>query len=158
MLTDLPAGTAIWIGIAILLGLFEIFTAGFFFIFFAFGALVAALASLWLKSLLLEVVIFVAASLLFVLFARPVFRKALKITDQPQHVSNVNALIGVDVLVLEPVDRLQGKVKVTNTGEVWSAYLDDASSGTGQTLAADSLGVILKIDGAKLVIAPKSEA
>lgn len=150
MLMDLPAQTAIWIGIAILLGIFEIFTAGFFFIFFAFGALVAALASLWISSSLWTTLIFVIASLVFVIFARPVFKKTLKISDQPQHASNVNALMGVEVLVLEPVDRLQGKVKVVNTGEIWSAYLEGA-----ETLSTGELGIIQKVDGAKLVITPK---
>lgn len=150
MLVDLPVHTAIWIGIAILLGIFEVFTAGFFFAFFAFGALVAALVSLWAVSPLWTTLVFVVASLLFVAFARPIFRKTLKIGDQPKFTSNVSALIGVDVLVLEPVDQFQGKVKVVSTGEVWSAYQE-----ADQTLPPNSIATIDRVDGAKLVVKPK---
>ncbi|HEY9745935.1 MAG TPA: NfeD family protein [Oculatellaceae cyanobacterium] len=153
MLLNLPPGTAIWLGIAILLGIFEIFTVGLLFVFFAFGALVAALVSIWSDSMLLEAVVFVVASLLLIVFARPLFRKAFKIGDQPQRPSNVDALIGMEVLVLEPVDRLQGRVKILNTGEVWSAYLEAET--VGPTLEMNALGVIRKVDGAKLVIVPK---
>lgn len=154
MLMDLPTQTTVWIGIAILLGIFEIFTAGFFFIFFAFGALVAALVSLYNPSILLDSFVFVVASLLFVFFARPLFKRALNIHDRPPHASNVNALIGTEVLVLEPVDGYQGKVKITHTGEVWSAYLDNAEP--EQILEPGQVGLIHKIDGAKLVIRPKA--
>jgi membrane protein implicated in regulation of membrane protease activity len=151
MLMNLPAQTAIWIGLAVLFGIFEIFTTGFFFVFFAFGALVAALVSLWLASPLWTTLVFVAASLLFVFFARPILKKTLQVGDQPRHASNVNALIGVDVLVLEPVDRLQGRVKVVSTGEIWSAYLRDAD----RVLPIDSFATVEGVDGAKLVIKPK---
>jgi hypothetical protein len=48
---------------------------------------------------------------------------------------------------------LQGKVKVVNTGEIWSAYLE---AGFEQSLSSGELGIIQKIDGAKLVIIPKT--
>lgn len=148
---NVPTDLAIWLGLAILLGVVEIATVGFFFVFFAVGALVAALATLFTDSMIMQSLVFVLASCLLVLFARPFFQKMLKLGDKPKP-SNVSALIGAEVLVLEDVDKYQGKVKVVHTGEVWSAFLADAGAAV---LAVGSAGRIVKIDGAKLAVQAK---
>ncbi len=141
-----------WVALALLLGIIEVFTVGFFVCFFAIGALIAALASLFIPGLLGQTVVFVLSSLLMVWWARPVLTKAFKVGNRPAVDSNVSALINTAVLVLEPVDKYTGKVKVTHTGEVWSAYLAD---GVGETIPAGQEALIVKVDGAKLAVAPR---
>ncbi len=154
---EMPVTMAVWIGIAILLGIVEIMTPGsFFFLFFALGALVASVASLTIDSVLIQTLVFIAVSVVLVLFARPILKRTLNIGDQPKFPSNVSALINTDVLVLEDVDRYKGKVKVAHTGEVWSAYMNPPHDGAILTIG--SVGTISKIDGAKLAIIPKDSS
>lgn len=138
-----------WVLLALLLGIIEIFTVGFFCCFFAIGALVAALASLLIVGLLPQSIIFVVSSLALVFLARPLLQKTFKVGSRPAVDSNVSALLNTAVLVLEPVDKYKGKVKVTHTGEVWTAYLANPGD---EVLPVDAEAIIVKVDGAKLAI------
>lgn len=148
-LSDVMLG---WIVLALLLGIVEIFTVGFFFCFFAFGALIAAIASLFVPGLVPQTIIFVISSLALVFLARPLLKKTFKVGNRPAVDSNVSALLNTTVYILEDVDKYRGKVKVTHTGEVWSAYLADEN---GAVLPAGQEAIIIKVDGAKLAIAPR---
>ncbi|WP_303673222.1 NfeD family protein [Vampirovibrio chlorellavorus] len=141
-----------WVALALLLGIIEVFTVGFFVCFFALGALIAALASLFIPGLLGQTLVFVLSSLLMVWWARPVLTKAFKVGNRPAVESNVSALLNTVVLVLEPVDKYTGKVKVTHTGEVWTAYLANED---GETIPVGQEALIVKVDGAKLAVTPK---
>lgn len=145
---------ALWVGLAILFGLIELATSGFFFIFFAGGALTAALVAVWVPSPIIQTGIFLADSITLIVFARPVLRNALKVGDRPAKASNVQALLDKEVLVLETADKYNGKVKVVHTGEVWSAYLWQPAD--GDILEAGSQGEVVQVDGAKLAIRPKA--
>lgn len=149
----LPMDLVLWLAVAVVCGLLEIFTAGFFFLFLAGGALVTAFASLFAPSLLTQGVIFAVASLLLILYARPILKRTINISDKPRFESNVDALVGQEVLVLERVNRYQGRVKVLGTGEVWTAYMSDA--GEDLVLEEGSAGVVMRVDGAKLAVLPR---
>jgi membrane protein implicated in regulation of membrane protease activity len=140
----------IWVGLAILFGIIELVSPGFFFIFLAGGAAIAALIALWSDSIGLQATIFLITSTLLTIFARPILRKTLNIGDRPAVASNVHALIGTEALVLENVDKYSGKVKVIHTGEVWTAYLTQPSE--GEILPAGSPAEIVQVDGAKLAV------
>jgi membrane protein implicated in regulation of membrane protease activity len=141
-----------WVVIALLLAIIEVFTVGFFFCFFAIGALVTAVATLFVTGVVPQTVIFVLTSLLLVFMARPLLKKTFNVRSRPTVDSNISALLNTTVFVLEDVDKYKGKVKVTHTGEVWSAYLADEK---GTTILAGEEAVILKVDGAKLAITPR---
>jgi len=143
---------AVWLGLAIILGLIEILTVGFFFLFFAAGALIAAIATFFTDNLVLQALVFVLASFALVIFARPILRNTLKMSDKPQP-SNVSAVLNAEVLVLEALDQYKGKVKVIHTGEIWTAYLADAAP--EETLKEGCPGIVSRIDGAKLAVRPK---
>lgn len=142
-----------WVALALLLGIIEVLTVGFFVCFFAIGALITALASWVVPDLLGQVVIFVLSSLALVWWARPMLTQAFQVGNRPLLDSNVSALQGAVVLVLEPVDKYTGKVKVTHTGEVWTAYLADDQ--LSEAIPAGQEAVIIKVDGAKLAVAPQ---
>lgn len=150
----IPPAMTVWLGLAIVFGTLEILSAGFFFIFFAGGALIAALLSIWVDSVMIQSVVFVVVSLLNLALARPLLKKTLQIGDRPPQESAVSALIGAEILVTETVDKYQGKAKVIHTGEIWSAYMAPGFENT--VLEAGQPGEIVKVDGAKLAIRPKS--
>jgi membrane protein implicated in regulation of membrane protease activity len=149
----LPFQLMVWVGIAVVLAIVELFTVGFFIVFFACGALVAAATALLTDSIAVQIIVFVVTSGLLVFFARPLIKRSLGVGDRLMKQSNVDALIGQKVLVIDPVTRYQGRVKMLHTGEVWSAYLDNAQD--EQTLESGAEGLVSAVNGAKLVIKPK---
>ncbi len=153
-MTGISTSVLIWICVTVALVVAEIFTAGFFFMFFAVGAGVTALAALLVENVFLQLLIFTVSSALMVVFTRPILKKTFHVSEKPLKDSNADALIGKPVLVLEPVNHLGGRVKVIHTGEVWTAYLDEAITEVEQ-IQVDEQGVILLVNGAKLAIAPR---
>jgi membrane protein implicated in regulation of membrane protease activity len=81
----------------------------------AFGAgVVAALDG----SSELQIIAFIALTLVAIPLARPLARRHRE-PPPPEFRTNAPALVGEEALVLEPVDRDSGQVKVG--GDVWSA-------------------------------------
>ena len=81
----------------------------------AFGAgIVAALGG----STELQIAAFIAVTLVAIPLARPLARRHRE-PPPPEFRTNAPALVGEQALVLEPVDRDSGQVKVG--GDVWSA-------------------------------------
>src|SRR5262249_41324351 len=128
-LLGLSMPVMLWVILAVALALIEVFTAGFFCIFFAEGALILGIVAwFFLNDIALQVVAFFAGAIVNLVFLRPVLKKAFKISDKPMQDSNVQALIGKPAVVVDTVEKFSGRVKVLHTGETWSAYLDDASA------------------------------
>ncbi len=143
----------IWIIIAVLLSVIEIFTAGFVFIFFALGAMCAGLVSVFSDSLIIQLLVFMISSTVAVLYARPILKRTMNVSEQPDRKSNVAKVVGEDILVLEDVDRYKGKVRLLHSGEIWSAYLK--TENPDEVVPAGQEGVVTEVDGAKLVIRAK---
>ena len=143
----------LWAGACIVLVVSEIFTAGFFFMFFAVGAGAAVLVSLFTHNWMIQSAIFLAVSILSLIYAKPLLKTTLNITDEPTLNSNEKALIGTEALVLETVEKHEGRVKVAHTGETWSAFIHPDSE--QDSLAEGEEGIIVNVDGAKLAIRSK---
>lgn len=144
----------LWVVIAVALSVLEIVLAGFFMLFFGLGAAVTAVVAIFNPDLTLQLSVFLISSLIFLFMGRPLLNKWFKVSDRPPVASNVSKLKGETVLVIEPVNRYGGRVRVVNSGETWTAYLKEGTE-TAE-LAVDQEGVIEAIDGAKLVISPRT--
>ncbi|MEI7516937.1 MAG: NfeD family protein [Mycobacteriaceae bacterium] len=110
------------------------------------GGALAAAGSSWLLDLPLwaDGVVFGVVSLLLLLLVRPVARRRL--TGGAGLLDPVKALEGKPALVLEPVSRHHGQVKLD--GEVWTArpYQDDEVYQPGDQVT------VMHIDGATAVV------
>jgi membrane protein implicated in regulation of membrane protease activity len=152
---SLPPAVYVWLCVAIGLVILEIFTVGFFVVFFGIGALVAAGVACFFHSTLMQVLAFALSSLAFVFWGRPFVKKLLNMTDQPAQLSNVSALIGTIVLVMEPVTRHGGRVKALMTGETWGALLAPTPENTASSSSEIPVGqeaVVVALEGARLII------
>ncbi|MBY0449857.1 MAG: NfeD family protein [Cyanobacteria bacterium] len=145
----------IWFGLAGVFALIEMASLGFFLMFFATGALVAGILSIWNPDLTTQIIVFLSVSVALLVFARPLVKNALNIKETPHKHSNVEALMGKEALVLSEISQHQGRVKVLHTGEIWSACLDHDKHPQLSLLEEGKEGIISGIDGAKLLIVPK---
>jgi len=109
------------------------------------GALAAA-GSSWLFELPLwaDGVVFLVVSVLLLVLVRPVLRR--RMAGGTGLLDPVKALEGKPALVLEPVSRHHGQIKLD--GEVWTAraYQDDDVYETGDRVT------VMHIDGATAVV------
>ncbi len=139
----------LWLGLAVLLGVGEVLTAGFFLLPFVVGGGMAALIS-WLGlSLLAQWLVFFGVSLL----SWAVLHRYIKTQDsggQPQ--LGANRWTGATGLVLEEVDQISGKGMVRIFGEEWRAIVE---AGQENIATGDTIEVI-RVEGTKLIVVPRS--
>ena len=114
----MPDMTIVWLILLIVCLVVEAATMGLATIWFAGGALVALLVSLIHAPIWLQVVLFLAVSLLLLIYTRPIAKKYF---NRNVTKTNVDSVIGKNAIVVEAIDNLQGKGRVTLAGQEWTA-------------------------------------
>ncbi len=142
--------TLYWLGAAAVFTVIEILTTSLTTIWFAGGALVAALLSYLGFSELAQVAVFVLISVLLLVLTRQWAKEHL---NNRTVKTNADRLIGETCLVTETVENLTNKGQVTVKGQVWSARnVDDE-----QVLPEGTLVRIVAITGVKLTVKAAGE-
>ncbi|WP_281511930.1 NfeD family protein [Alistipes finegoldii] len=114
----------IWIIIALLLFIIEIFTSGFAVFCISVGAIAAAIASGLDMGLKEQLIWFSVATLASFVAVRPLMIKYFhKKSKQVQ--TNTNALIGKTVIVTETIDIDHNSGRVKIDGDVWRAIASE---------------------------------
>lgn len=134
----------IWTALLILFGIGEAITVGLTSIWFAAGSLVALVVSLLNGPLWLQIVLFIAVSVLSLLAIRPLAGKYL---NNKVEATNADRIIGTETRVLEPIDNLQATGTVRINGMVWSAR-----SESDTPIPAGTLVRVLRIEGVKAYV------
>jgi len=132
-----------WILVAIVCGTIEIFSLGLWFLWLAISAaFIALLVSLGILSTLeSQLLIFAFATLILIIFTRPL---ALRLFKTEDYVSNVQALVGQHGVTLSNLGPLEyGQVKVR--GEVWTAFANEE-------IEVDTRVTVTGINGVKLAV------
>ena len=137
--------TTIWLIIFVACIVVEIITMGLTTIWFAGGSLVASVAAAIGAPLWLQIVLFVAVSLLLLYFTRPI---AVKYFNKDRVKTNAESLVGKQAIVISEIDNLQGIGQVTVGGQEWSARTTEE----GITLPVGSVVIIRAISGVKLMV------
>jgi membrane protein implicated in regulation of membrane protease activity len=122
----------------------EMVSLSFFMGPIAIAAALAALTSLLGGGVALQIVVFIVSSAASLAVLRPIARRHLM--QGPRTRTGAAALIGAPALVLEPVSRDGGQVKIG--GEIWTArtYDEDDVIEPGKRVQ------VLKIDGATALV------
>lgn len=133
-----------WVVLALILAVAEIFTSGFFLLCFGIGALAAA-GIAWLGfDLPVQAVVFLAASSLAVALVRPL---AMRITNRDTYLIGIDRVVGRTAVVLETIDPATGRGIVRVGSEPWSARSLD-----GTPIAAGSQVEIVRVEGVHLLV------
>jgi membrane protein implicated in regulation of membrane protease activity len=117
---------------------------GFFLGPLAIAALLAAVAALIGGGVVVQLLVFILATIASLLFLRPIARRHLHTPARIR--TGTAALVGAPAVVLERVDANGGQVKIG--GEVWSARTYDED----QVLEPGARAEVLKIDGATALV------
>ena len=139
----------IWLIVFVACIVIEIITMGLTTIWFAGGALIAAVAAALNAPLWLQIVLFIAVSLALLYFTRPV---AVKYFNKDRVRTNAESLVGKQAIVISESNNLQGIGQVTVGGQEWSAR----TTIEGITLPVGSVVIIRAISGVKLMVEEKT--
>ncbi len=139
-----------WLIAFMVLLVLEIATLGLTTIWFAGGALVAMLLALFQLPVWLQIVAFLAVSGLLLAFTRPL---AMKYLNKSRVRTNVDSLIGMDAIVEETIENLEGKGSIKLNGLTWTAR----SSKEGQVIQKGTVVTVLAVEGVKAIVKPRDD-
>lgn len=142
--------SVIWIIAIIVFAVFEAVTYQIVSVWFAIGAVGGLVTHLLGYDFTAQLAVFLLLSIIMLCCLRPLSVKYLK----PKGLkTNVDDLIGREVLITEAVDNIAGKGKGSVNGMIWTVRSSDGSEIPEQTRAR-----IEKIEGVKLIVSNREES
>ena len=146
------AGTLslIWLAVLFVCIVVEVGTLGLATIWFAGGALVAAILAMINAPLWAQVIAFFLVSILLLIFTRPV---AVRYFNKNRAKTNIDSLMGKEAIVVSEIDNLQGIGRVQVDGKEWTAR----TIANGITIPVGTVVIVNKIDGVKLLVEERKE-
>ena len=139
-----------WIALAVIFGVVEAATAQIVTIWFAVGSVGALIANVVGASTTIQLVVFVAVSILTLIIARPYLKKFTRTEMQR---TNADRCIGETAIVTEEINNTQGTGQVKVGGNIWTARSLDSA-----IIPADEKVIVEKIEGVKLIVSEKVKA
>jgi len=134
----------IWIGAAAIFSVGEMFTAGFFMLPFAFGA-IAALPLAWLDvNEIVQLLVFLGVSIISLMLIQRLVRK----DDEHQPAVGANRFRESTGIVIEAIDRSAGVGRVRVETENWRATTD------GDPIPEGTEVRVVEIRGTRMVVEP----
>lgn len=138
----------VWLVLLILFIVAELATMGLTTIWFAGGALIAAIAAAMHAPLVLQVALFLIVSIVLLFFTRPI---AVKYFNKDRVRTNVESMIGRQAIVISEINNLEGVGQVTVSGQEWSAR----SRNEAQKIPVGTVVVVCAVSGVKLIVEPQ---
>ncbi len=144
-------GWALWLSLAVLLGVAEIVSLDLVLIMLAAGAVAGGLVSLVAPDLWwLQILVASAVSLGMLLLLRPTL--LAKVRSMPGYRSSTAKMVGSSGIAISQIDRSGGEIKID--GQSWTArpYTSDVVIEQGTEIE------VYEVDGAIAVVYPKYES
>ena len=138
----------IWLGILAVLLIIEGLTTALTTIWFAGGALAAAVAAGFGAGIVPQLLLFFAVSLVLLFFTRPV---ALKLMNKDTEKTNVNGLPGKTAVVIQKIDNLAQTGQVRINDIEWLARTPDDNV----TIPEGTVVLIKEVHGVRLIVEKK---
>ena len=135
----------LWLGILAVLLIIEAAAVGLVTVWFAGGALAAAIASGAGAGAVTQWLLFLAVSLVLLFFTRPLAVRYMK-RGIPR--TNVNSLIGKKAVVIQKIDNLSQTGQVRINDIEWMARTES----DGETIPEESVVEIEAVRGVKLIV------
>ena len=128
----------------------ELFTTGFLIFWLGLASLIAMIASFFTANVLIQTIIFVVLSSIFMFFTRPLLNKFFNIKDGNTKPTNIYSIIGKKGIVVEDIDNIDYSGKVKVNGELWSAT-------SSEDLKKGTRIIVTEVDGVKLKVEPSEQ-
>lgn len=138
----------IWLILLIAFIVIEAATVNLTTIWFAGGALVALILSLFGVSVFWQVAIFLVVTALLLIFTKPIVQRHF---NNNLTATNIQAMMGKQAIVTETIDNVYETGAVQVDGLTWTARSVDQ-----QTIAQGAIVEVMDVKGVTLYVKPKS--
>ncbi len=139
----------IWIALATVFAIVEACTVQLVSIWFTIGALAALIAETLNASEMIQIIIFVVASVVTLILTRPFVKKFSASKIQP---TNVDMNIGQEAVVTQNINNTEAMGTAKIKGVEWTARSAD-----GNEIPKGEIVKVKAIEGVKLIVERKSE-
>ena len=134
----------VWLGVTVTAIVIEASTFALVAVWFIPSALISLLLSIFKLPLWLQASVFLASSVLLMIFLKPFVKKVLKVNYSP---TNADTVIGKTGTVIEKIDNVAATGAVKIDGKVWTAR----SERDNITIDEGTLVKAMAIEGVKLI-------
>jgi membrane protein implicated in regulation of membrane protease activity len=134
----------IWMGLAAILLIGEIFTAGFFLLWFSIGAAGAGILALLGVGRPAQIIVFILASGILFVFGR---RFAERVTEKQPPGIGADRFINKEGIVLDKIDNETNSGRIRIGQDEWRA-----SSETGDVIPQNTRVVVTRIEGTHAIV------
>lgn len=135
----------VWIAAMIVLLIVEAITMGLTTIWFAGGALVAAILAACNAPLLVQILAFIIVSFVLLYFTRPLVKDSF---NKSRTLTNAESLVGKKAYVKEQIDNVNATGMVKLDGMEWTAR----TAKDGVIIPVEALVEVKEIDGVKVIV------
>ena len=142
---ELAMGPFVWLALVAVLLVIEAVTVGLTTVWFAGGALVAAIAAWMGAGQAVQWILFLAVSLVLLIFTRPL---AVRYMNRDISRTNVNSLIGKKAVVIQEINNLAQTGEVMIADVSWTARTKE----DGCVVPEGGKVKICAIEGVKLIV------
>ena len=138
----------IWLIIAGVAFIAEIFTTGFLVFWFGLGALISMIISFFCPGdYILQTSVFIITSTLLIFLTKPLVNKFTKKDKNKEYSTNAYSIVGKKGIVVQDINPVHGIGQIRVSNEVWSAKtLDDSIIEKGSQIE------VTEIQGVKAVV------
>lgn len=133
-----------WLILFVVFAALELISLGLTCIWFAVGALAACVTSLFTDNWMIQAIVFIIVTVVVLVFLRPI---AVKYINNKAEKTNIDSLIGKKAKVMEEIDNINAKGKVSIDGMEWTAR-----SAEGNIIPKDVLVEVVEIKGVKAIV------
>mgnify|MGYP003299314613 CR=1 FL=1 len=137
------SAATLWLIFAAVLAVIEALSLGLVCIWFAGGAIIAAIAAMMGASTVIQIVVFLAASIILLILTKPIVSKRL---NNKTEKTNIDAVIGSDGIAESQISQYQhGQVRAD--GKIWTAVCNEGTIEKGDIVIIKSVkGVTLTVE------------
>ena len=139
----------VWLILFIVLTAIEMATFQLVTIWFAVGAVAAFITSLFSTSLEIQLIVFLAVSMLLLILVRPIAGRFLQTKTVKTNVDSLKRIFGDYATVTARIHNQEGFGKAVIRGQEWTA----AAEKDDEIIEAGSRVVVTGIRGVKLIVA-----
>lgn len=134
----------IWAAAIIVFGIAEAATAQLVSIWFVIGAVAGLISAFCDANLYVQLIVFIAVSVLALVITRPLVKKYIK--PKKEH-TNADRVLTQEGIVVEEINNTLGKGQVKVDGKLWTARSEN-----GDIIPEGSIVKTEKISGVKLIV------
>lgn len=133
-----------WLIVFVVFAALELVSVGMTCIWFAAGALAACVTSLFTGNWIIQAIVFIIVTVIFLLFLRPI---AVKYINNTTEKTNVDSILGKTAKVIAEIDNINAKGMVSINGVEWTAR-----SANNEIIPKDTLTEVVSVEGVKVIV------